>query len=161
MFNTVVMITTMDKPPKYIIEKEKKKMPKKYTPEEKAHVIARAAEIGAAAAAREAGVSYNGVLKWIHAGKEGVKSGVEKIAALPDEKIELLNDQISAKEEEIREIEESLKGRKGELKELLKAKAKAEKEKERVKAAEEKKKVVEAVLNSGRSMEEIMSFLNS
>ena len=26
----------------------KKKMPKKYTPEEKAHVIARAAEIGAA-----------------------------------------------------------------------------------------------------------------
>ena len=32
-------------------------MPKKYTPEEKAHVIARAAEIGAAAAAREAGVS--------------------------------------------------------------------------------------------------------
>ena len=40
-------------------------MPKKYTPEEKAHVIARAAEIGAAAAAREAGVSYNGLLKWI------------------------------------------------------------------------------------------------
>ena len=136
-------------------------MPKKYTPEEKARIIARAADIGAAAAAREAGVSYNGVLKWIHAGKEGVKSGVEKIAALPDEKIELLNDQISAKEEEIREIEESLKGRKGELKELLKAKAKAEKEKEMVKAAEEKKKVVEAVLNSGRSMDEIMSFLNS
>ena len=52
------MITT-------IIAKEKKKMPKKYTSEEKAHVIARAAEIGAAAAAREAGVSYNGLLKWM------------------------------------------------------------------------------------------------
>ena len=52
-------------------------MPKKYTPEEKAHVIARAAEIGAAAAAREAGVSYNGLLKWMHAGKESIKSGME------------------------------------------------------------------------------------
>ena len=44
-------------------------MPKKYTPEEKARILARAAEIGAAAAAREAGVSYNGLLKWMHAGK--------------------------------------------------------------------------------------------
>ena len=116
-------------------------MPKKYTPEEKAKVIARAAEIGAAAAAREAGVSYNG--------------------EMTGDLVESLSAQISSKEEEIREIEESLKGRKGELKELLKAKAKAEKEKEKVKEAEEKKKVVEAVLNSGRSVEEIMSFLNS
>ena len=136
-------------------------MPMKYTPEEKAHVIARAAEIGAAAAAREAGVSYNGVLKWIHAGKESVKSGAEKMAALPGEKIELLNAEIEAKGEEIREIEESLKGRKGELKELLKAKAKAEKEKELLDAAEQKKQLVEAVMKSGRSVEEIMSFLNS
>ena len=132
-------------------------MPKKYTPEEKAKVIARAAEIGAAAAAREAGVSYNGVLKWIHAGKEGVKSGVEMTGDL----VEKIGAQISMKEEEIQNLEASLKDRKVELKELLKAKAKAEKEKEMVKAAEEKKKVVEAVLNSGRSMDEIMSFLNS
>ena len=133
-------------------------MPKKYTTEEKARIIARAGDIGAAAAAREAGVSYNGVLKWIHAGKaNAVKKGVEMTGDL----VESLSAQISSKEEEIREIEESLKGRKGELKELLKAKAKAEKEKEKVKEAEEKKKVVEAVLNSGRSVEEIMSFLNS
>ena len=99
-------------------------MPKKYTPEEKAHVIARAAEIGAAAAAREAGVSYNGLLKWMHAAKNpvtAVKSGME----LTGDLVEKIGAQIEAKEEEIKEIEEALKGRKAELKELLKAKAKA------------------------------------
>ena len=131
-------------------------MPKKYTPEEKAHVIARAAEIGAAAAAREAGVNYNSVLNWMHAGKESVKSGME----LTGDLVERLSAQIEAKEEEIREIEAALKDRKAELKELLKAKVKAEKEKEMAKAAEEKKKLVEAVMSSGRSMEEILEFLN-
>ena len=38
------------------------------------------------------------------------------------------------------------------MKELLKATVKAEKEKEAAKAAEEKKKLVEAVMSSGRSM---------
>ena len=132
-------------------------MPKKYTPEEKARILARAAEIGAAAAAREAGVSYNGLLKWMHAGKaSAVKAGMEMKGDL----VEKIGAQISMKEEEIREIEESLKDRKAELKELLKAKGKAEKEKEKVKAAEEKKQLVEAVMNSGRSMEEILEFLN-
>ena len=134
-------------------------MPKKYTPEEKAHVIARAAEIGAAAAAREAGVSYNGLLKWMHAAKNpvtAVKSGME----LTGDLVERLSAQIESKEEELQNLEASLKDRKTELKELLKAKAKAEKEKEKVKEAEEKKKLVEAVMNSGRSMEEILEFLN-
>ena len=131
-------------------------MPKKYTPEEKARILARAAEIGAAAAAREAGVSYNGLLKWMHAGKESVKSGIEMTGEL----VERLCAQISMKEEEIQNLEASLKDRKAELKELLKAKVKAEKEKEAAKAAEEKKKLVEAVMNSGRSMEEILEFLN-
>ena len=131
-------------------------MPKKYTPEEKAHVIARAAEIGAAAAAREAGVSYNGLLKWMHAGKESAVKGME----LTGDLVEKIGAQIESKEEEIREIEAALKDRKAELKELLKAKVKAEKEKEAAKAAEEKKKLVEAVMNSGRSMEEILEFLN-
>ena len=134
-------------------------MPKKYTPEEKARILARAAEIGAAAAAREAGVSYNGLLKWMHAAKNpvtAVKSGVEMTGDL----VERLSAQISMKEEEIKELEEALKDRKAELKELLKAKVKAEKEKEAAKAAEEKKKLVEAVMNSGRSMEEILEFLN-
>ena len=134
-------------------------MPKKYTPEEKARILARAAEIGAAAAAREAGVSYNGLLKWMHAAKNpvtAVKSGVEMTGDL----VERLSAQISMKEEEIQNLEAALKAGKSELKELLKAKAKAEKEKEKVKAAEEKKKLVEAVMNSGRSMEEILEFLN-
>ena len=131
-------------------------MPKKYTPEEKAHVIARAAEIGAAAAAREAGVNYNSVLNWMHAGKESVKSSME----LTGDLVEKIGAQIEAKEEEIREIEAALKDRKAELKALLKAKVKAEKEKEMAKAAEEKKKLVEAVMSSGRSMEEILEFLN-
>ena len=133
-------------------------MPKKYNPEEKARIIARAAEIGAAAAAREAGVSYNGLLKWMHAAKNPVTAvkGME----LTGDLVERLSAQIESKEEEIKELEESLKGRKAELKELLKAKGKAEKEKEMAKAAEEKKKLVEAVMNSGRSMEEILEFLN-
>ena len=132
-------------------------MPKKYTPEEKAHVIARAAEIGAAAAAREAGVSYNGLLKWMHAGKESaVKAGMEMTGDL----VERLSAQIESKEEEIQNLEASLKDRKTELKALLKLKVKAEKEKEAAKAAEEKKKLVEAVMSSGRSMEEILEFLN-
>ena len=132
-------------------------MPKKYNPEEKAQILARATEIGAAAAAREAGVSYNGLLKWMHAGKaSAVKSGVEMTGDL----VEKIGAQISMKEEEIQNLEASLKDRKAELKELLKAKAKAEKEKERVEAAEQKKQLVEAVMNSGRSMEEILEFLN-
>ena len=131
-------------------------MPKKYTPEEKARILARAAEIGAAAAAREAGVSYNGLLKWMHAGKESAVKGME----LTGDLVEKIGAQIEAKEDEIREIEAALKDRKAELKELLKAKVKAEKEKEAAKAAEEKKKLVEAVMSSGRSMEEILEFLN-
>ena len=131
-------------------------MPKKYTPEEKARIIARAAEIGAAAAAREAGVSYNGLLKWMHAGKESAVKGME----LTGDLVEKIGAQISMKEEEIQNLEASLKDRKTELKALLKAKVKAEKEKEAAKAAEEKKRLVEAVMNSGRSMEEILEFLN-
>ena len=92
----------------------------------------------------------------MHAGKESVKSGME----LTGDLVEKIGAQIEAKEEEIREIEAALKDRKAELKALLKAKAKAEKEKETAKAAEEKKKLVEAVMSSGRSMEEILEFLN-
>ena len=93
----------------------------------------------------------------MHAGKaSAVKAGMEMTGDL----VEKIGAQISMKEEEIKELEESLKGRKAELKELLKAKGKAEKEKEKVKEAEEKKKLVEAVMSSGRSMEEILEFLN-
>ena len=135
-------------------------MPKKYNPEEKAQILARAAEIGAAAAAKEAGVSYNGVLKWMKAAKLPIKAGVEKVAALPGEAVERISAEIQAKEEEIGKLEETIKLRKAELKELQKAKAKAEKEKEKIEVAEQKKQLVEAVMSSGRSMEEILEFLN-
>ena len=91
----------------------------------------------------------------MHAGKESVKSGME----LTGDLVERLSAQIESKEEEIQNLEASLKDRKTELKALLKAKVKAEKEKEAAKAAEEKKKLVEAVMSSGRSMEEILEFL--
>ena len=68
--------------------------------------------------------------------------------------------QILAKEEDIQNLEEALKGKKAELRELLKARQKAEKEKELLDAAEQKKKLVEAVMNSGKSVDEIMEFLN-
>ena len=103
---------------------------KRFTDEDKARILARVAEIGAAAAAREAGVSYNSVLRWVHEGPaNAVKKGVEMTGDL-------------------------------DLKALLKAKAKAEKEKEQFEAAEQKKQLVEAVMNSGKSVDEIIAFLN-
>jgi hypothetical protein len=60
--------------------------------------------------------------------------------------------------EEIRSLEEVLKLRKSELKDLQKAKVKAEKEKELFEKAEEKK-VVDTLLSSERSVDEIMEFL--
>ena len=129
---------------------------KRFTDEDKARILARVAEIGAAAAAREAGVSYNSVLKWMKGSANAVKKGVEMTGDL----VERLNAQIEAKEEDIQNLEEALKGKKAELRELLKARQKAEKEKELLDAAEKKKKLVEAVLSSGKSVDEIMEFLN-
>ena len=130
---------------------------KRFTDEDKARILARVAEIGAAAAAREAGVSYNSVLRWVHADKNPIKA-VKKGA--PGDLVERLNAQIEAREEGIKELEEALKGKKADLKALLKAKAKAEKEKEQFEAAEQKKQLVEAVMNSGKSVDEIIAFLN-
>ena len=132
-------------------------MPKRFTEEEKAKILTRVAEIGAAAAAREAGASYNSVLRWVKEGPS-VKKGVETSAG---DLLERLNAQVEAKEEGIKELEEQLKERRAELKALQKAKTKAEKEKEAIDSAEKKKKLVEAVMNSGKSMDEIISFLNS
>ena len=129
---------------------------KRFTDEDKARILARVAEIGAAAAAREAGVSYNSVLKWMKGSATTIKKGVEMTGDL----VERLNAQIEAKEEEIKELEEALKGKKAELRELLKARQKAEKEKELLDAAEKKKKLVEALMNSGKSVDEIIAFLN-
>ena len=140
-------------------------MPKRYTPEEKAQILARVAEIGAAAAAKEAGVNYNSVLNWVKAAPtvtsagNSVKNTVKKIAALPVEALERINADISKTEAEIQNLEETLKLKKSELKALQKNKAKAEKEKELFDAAEQKRQLIEAVMNSGKSVEEILTFL--
>ena len=140
-------------------------MPKRYTPEEKAQILARVAEIGAAAAAKEAGVNYNSVLNWVKAAPtvtsagNSVKNTVKKIAALPVEALERINADISKTEAEIQNLEETLKLKKSELKALQKNKAKAEKEKELFDAAEQKKQLIKAVMNSGKSVEEILTFL--
>lgn len=147
-------------------------MRKTYTTEEKNNILARVAEIGAAAAAKEAGASYNSVLRWVKESKQSldgaveavsnaVKTGEKKISAHPEEILEKIRAEIEIKEEEIKEIEESLKLRKNELKELQRAKVKAEKEKEAFEEAEQKKQLVEAIMKSGRSAEEIINFLNS
>ena len=58
-------------------------MPRKFTTEEKSQILARVAEIGATAAAKEAGVHYNSILKWMKESKDTVKAGAEKIATMP------------------------------------------------------------------------------
>ena len=142
-------------------------MPKRYTPEEKAQILARVAEIGGPAAAKEAGIHYNTVLNWMKASTSGnvkgvkdtVKAGAEKLPTHPGEALESINADIAAKEAEIHSLEETLKQKKSELKALQKNKAKAEKEKELFDAAEQKRQLIEAVMNSGKSVEEIMGFL--
>ena len=88
-----------------------------------------------------------------------MKDTVKKTAALPGEALERINADITNKEAEIQNLEESLRLKKTELKALQKYKTKAEKEKELFEAAEQKKQLIEAVMNSGKSVEEIMGFL--
>ena len=106
----------------------------------------------------DSGIIFDG-LKWMKAAGNSVTNTVKEIGGLPGEAVERINAEIAAKEEEIGKIEETLKLRKAELKELQKAKAKAEKEKEKIEAAEQKKQLVEAVMNSGKSVDEILAFL--
>ena len=83
-------------------------MPRRFTEEEKAHILARAAEIGTAAAAKEAGVHYNSVMKWASSVK-AVKKSVE----MPGDLVERLSSQIALKGEEVEALEGSSKSREG------------------------------------------------
>ena len=83
--------------------------------------------------------------------------GKEKVTAIPVKK--MVSD-IEAKEEEIRELEESLKLRKAELKAMQKAKAKADQENDRLEKAMKNLELIEALMKTGRSTEEILEFLN-
>ena len=99
------------------------------------------------------------MLRWVKEGKLSTEGVVKDVATLPEEVVEQLSAEIEKAIYDIRSLEETLKIRKAELKNLQKAKAKAEKKKELFDAAEEKKRVVEALMSSSRSVDEILEYL--
>ena len=84
-------------------------------------------------------------------------AAVENNAAL--EAVSDIDAHVAAAADAIKTLTEELKAKKAELKHLTKAKAKAEKAAAEKKAAEDKAQLLEAVEASGKSMDEIMSFL--
>ena len=123
----------------------------RYTTEQKEAVINRAREIGAAAAAKAEGVSYQTVLKWMK----------EEVSSLPAGTISSIDGQIEQTEKEIEELNADLAKKKAALKALKKAREKAEKVERKAVEAAEKKELVETILKSGRPVEEILSLLQS
>ena len=69
------------------------------------------------------------------------------------------DESIAAVEAAIAALTEELKGKKAELKQFQKAKAKAEKAASEKKAEADKQTILEAVANSGKSVEEILELL--
>ena len=74
--------------------------------------------------------------------------------------VEQLNEQISATEAEITALTEQLKTKKAELKALTKERDAAEKAAAEAQAAEQKAKLLEAVANSGKSIDEVIALLS-
>ena len=83
-------------------------MARGYTPEKWASILKRVSEIGAAAAAKEAGVAYQSVLKWLRnssADEPGEKSGKGLKSGQGEsveERIQSTLDKIKAAEEEVK-----------------------------------------------------------
>ena len=73
--------------------------------------------------------------------------------------VENVDEKIVAVEAEIVEMTASLKAKKAELKQLKKAKVQADKAAEEKKAEEEKAALLEAIAQSGKSMDEILDLL--
>ena len=154
-----------------LLRKEEEKDMAQYTQEQKNEVLKKVAEVGAAKAAKECGVHYNTVLKWVKEtksdvvkeGKKKARKAVKKVEEVSAGTLEELNVQIAETEEEITHLTEALNAKKDELKELQKAKAKAEKiiEKEEAikKEAAEKEQIFAALKNSDKSIDEILAFL--
>ena len=119
--------------------------------------------IGISKAAKEHGVPYATVAKW-RKENDTVSDNVVTASETPA--------LIAACEDEINALTESLKAKKNELKVLLKQKARedkaAEKRREAAakaeaerKAAEDKLKLLRALDDSGKSVDELLAFLNS
>ena len=75
--------------------------------------------------------------------------------------VENVDERIAAAEAEIASLTEQLKAKKAELKDLNKAKAEADRLAAQQKAEAEQAKLLEAVAASGKSIDEIISLLNS
>lgn len=129
-----------------------------YTPEQKTRIMESAAAIGATAAAKENGVSYATVLKWMKETKDTVSEKAKDISAGT---VKAINGQISSLEQEIADLTQQLNEKKAELKTLQKAREKAEKLAAKEKDAAETKKLVNAIMKSGKSVEEVLTLLNS
>ena len=137
---------------------------KSYTDAEKREILIRAVEIGVGKAAKEYDMSYQTLLNWWKKKEEFL--GDQSVSGSDtDEKIQYV-------QAEIDDLNEAVKAKKAELKELLKQKAKeareeakrkekeAKAEAER-KVEEEKKQLLNALMESGKSIDEIMAFLNA
>ena len=88
---------------------------------------------------------------------KGSKNRVKPAVAAAS--VEEIGSRIAAVGAEIEELSEKLKQRKAVLKALVKEKASAEAAAAEKKAEEEKEKILEAVKNSGKSVQEILDFL--
>ena len=137
---------------------------KSYTNAEKKEILIRAMAIGVGKAAKEYDMSYQTLLNWWKKKEEFL--GDQSVSGSDtDEKIQYV-------QAEIDDLNEAIKAKKAELKELLKQKAKeareeakrkekeAKAEAER-KVEEEKKQLLNALMESGKSIDEIMAFLNA
>ena len=137
---------------------------KSYTNAEKKEILIRAMAIGVGKAAKEYDMSYQTLLNWWKKKEEFL--GDQSVSGSDtDEKIQYV-------QAEIDDLNEAIKAKKAELKELLKQKAKEareeakRKEKEakaeaKRKVEEEKKQLLNALMDSGKSIDEIMAFLNA
>ena len=73
--------------------------------------------------------------------------------------IENVDEKIAAMEAEIADLQASLKAKKAELRKLNKVKEKADKIAAAKQAEEDRKKLLEAIEKSGKSIDEVMEFL--
>ena len=101
------------------------------------------------------------MLKWVKESSEAATNTVEKIKTVPANTVKEIDKQIAGVEAEIKVITDQLKEKKTELAGLKKAREKALKAQQAEKDLAEKKKIVDAVLKSGKSVEEVLALLNS
>ena len=131
---------------------EKRTMPRNaYTPRQKREIIKKAKTIGAAAAAKESGVSYNTVLRWM---KENEKP-------LPQNTQMGFDLEIATIKTEIEKLTKQLSEKKAELKTLLKEKEKEEKAEKAACEAAEMKALVRKIVESGKPVDEVIELLRS